>query len=88
MSACEDFMRRCRDELGPRFNDAMPFGHGVFKGVRSWDDLDRLWAEKLEPILFRPNMPHDEVADSVRQFYPRRRRMSAVTDQAPDAEGA
>lgn len=77
IAACQQFMQRCQDELGERFSSGMPFGHGVFDGVSSWDDLGRLWAEKLEPLLFRPNMPSDDVADLIRKEFPKSRRRTA-----------
>jgi 5-methylcytosine-specific restriction protein B len=72
LQACGALFTECSDRLGDRYTDFMPFGHGMFAGVRSWDDVEHLWQEKIEPLLFRPNIPHDELAEFIRKRYPKK----------------
>jgi hypothetical protein len=74
VDSCVRFFEGCEQRLGDRFSEYMPFGHGMFAGVSSWDDLEKVWVQKVRPLLFRPNIPHDEVAEFIRDTFPRKAR--------------
>lgn len=49
----------------------MPFGHGIFSGVRDDNpDLYELWQERLRYLLYRPGMTEHRFAATIRENYP------------------
>jgi 5-methylcytosine-specific restriction endonuclease McrBC GTP-binding regulatory subunit McrB len=66
----EKFFDDVRAEFKDTFDTAMPFGHGVFKGVASEQDLYLLWKQRLRHILFGPNGPRHSMAEAIESAYP------------------
>lgn len=61
----------CRREFPNDYEDAMPFGHGVFSEVRDErPDLHDLWKERLVRMLERPMLQPHPFADVIRAAYP------------------
>ena len=53
------------------FAEVMPFGHGVFAGIQSEDDLRSLWRQRLRFLLRRnPQVPPHAWAQQIEQLYP------------------
>ena len=49
----------------------MPFGHGVFAGIRrERPDLTELWQERLEYMLYPPGRTKHRFADLIREHFP------------------
>jgi 5-methylcytosine-specific restriction endonuclease McrBC GTP-binding regulatory subunit McrB len=55
------------------FDELMPFGHGIFSGVTSADDLVYLWEHRLRHILRRPQTPPHPYFDAIQKLYPWRK---------------
>ncbi len=70
------------------FEVDMPFGHGMFAGVRTVRDLEQLWEQRIRHLLRRPLfMPHP-FADTISMLYPYRgyrQRLSASAPSTPTA---
>jgi len=55
----------------PDFEDMMPFGHAVFSGVRSEDQLKELWSQQLKLLLQRnPHVPAHPYSEVIKEVYP------------------
>jgi 5-methylcytosine-specific restriction protein B len=60
----------CHRRHPETFDEQMPFGHGMFSGVRTEEDLRSLWHQRIHHILKRPQVPpHPYYADIV-ALYP------------------
>jgi len=59
--------RKANEDL---FDTMMPFGHGIFDGVRDAGDLRRLWHQRIKHLLYRPNGVAHPFADEIRDLYP------------------
>jgi hypothetical protein len=63
----EDCIKRHPDT----FNELMPFGHGVFAGISSEDDLRELWNQRIRYLLRRnPQVPAHAFAKDIEELYP------------------
>lgn len=56
------------DKLGVGWDGNLPFGHAVFKGVKSEVELRQLWMHQLRFLLRRPGLPPHASYDAVRDF--------------------
>jgi MoxR-like ATPase len=62
------------------FAELMPFGHGVFAGIKSEDDLRSLWRQRLRFLLRRnPQVPPHPWAHQIEQLYPWRNSSTTVS---------
>jgi 5-methylcytosine-specific restriction protein B len=52
------------------FESLMPFGHGMFAGVRGPADLHDLWHQRIKHLLERPSAPHHPFAKAIKSRYP------------------
>jgi hypothetical protein len=53
------------------FAEVMPFGHGVFAGITSENDLRSLWRQRLRFLLRRnPQVPPHAWAREIEDLYP------------------
>lgn len=79
----------CRSRHADTYEYEMPFGHGMFAGVESEDDLHRLWAERIKYILHRPVTPQHQYCSDIEEVYTWTERAPAGggddTDDAGDA---
>ena len=69
----------CRRRHPLTYDVQMPFGHGVFAGIRTEGDLRLLWAQRLRHVLVRPQVPAHPFYKDILDLYPWR------TDGAPAA---
>jgi len=54
-----DVFEVCRNRYPDTYELQMPFGHGIFAGVRNAGDLEDLWTQKIRHMLRRPlALPH------------------------------
>lgn len=61
----------CRDRHPDTFADAMPFGHGVFAGIRTSQQLTGLWQQQLRYLLRRnPQVAPHPFAKDIEELYP------------------
>jgi 5-methylcytosine-specific restriction endonuclease McrBC GTP-binding regulatory subunit McrB len=61
----------CKLRFPDSFEESMPFGHGVFAGVRTEEDLVCLWQEQLRYLLQRnPHVPLHPFAETIRGAFP------------------
>jgi len=74
-----DEIRKARGD--DEFNTLMPFGHGIFAGVKNASDLTRLWRQRIKHLLFRPLTPAHPFASEIERLYPWRHTGTASTGQ-------
>jgi 5-methylcytosine-specific restriction protein B len=61
----------CRTRHPETFNDLMPFGHGLFKGVSTAADLVDLWHTQIRYLLRRnPQVTPHPYAKDIEELYP------------------
>jgi 5-methylcytosine-specific restriction protein B len=61
----------CQKAKPNEFEYMMPFGHGIFAGVKEEQpDLYRLWEERIRHMLWRPFARPHPFADLIAQKYP------------------
>ncbi len=81
----------CRAQAGSeRFDEVMPFGHGVFAAVESEPDLHFLWHQELKRMLLRPNTPSHELYPTIAENFPWKdsKDLSVVDGSGPTEETA
>lgn len=52
------------------FDEQMPFGPWIFKGVRNWDELDLLWEQQIEQLIKRPGGTKHPFYDTIVSLKP------------------
>jgi 5-methylcytosine-specific restriction endonuclease McrBC GTP-binding regulatory subunit McrB len=61
----------CKKEFPDDYEHLMPFGHGIFAGVKAEQpDLHRLWVERIEYLLRRPLVEPHQFTDVIAKAYP------------------
>lgn len=61
----------CEKRAGDDYEYLMPFGHGIFAGVKQEQpDLHELWVERIEHMLRRPLLDPHPLYETVRDAYP------------------
>lgn len=60
----------CQQQHPDTYEEMMPFGHGIFAGIRNAEDLRELWNSQLHPMLRRPNVPSHPFFETIRENYP------------------
>lgn len=61
----------CKKRFPGTFAEQMPFGHGLFAGVASEEDLKSLWHHRVKHILQRtPQVPAHPFAKAITEMYP------------------
>lgn len=61
----------CKKKYPDTFGDLMPFGHGIFSGIASEDDLRQLWNQRIRYLLRRnPQVPAHAFAKDIQELYP------------------
>jgi len=61
----------CKKRYPDTFNDLMPFGHGIFSGISSEDDLRELWNQRIRYLIRRnPQVPAHAFAKDIEELYP------------------
>jgi hypothetical protein len=48
----------------------MPFGHGIFAGIRDEAELHGLWYQRIRYLLHPPVVGPHPFADTIREAYP------------------
>jgi hypothetical protein len=80
------------DKLGAGWDGDLPFGHAVFKGVKSEKELQTLWDQQLRFLLRRPGLPphasHDAVRDLVLTVTSRMKAHDAASAPVTPPAGA
>lgn len=62
--------RNCREQ-SLDYENLMPFGHGVFSGVKKEvPDLHHLWVERIRHLLYRPLVEPHPFAEVIKEAYP------------------
>lgn len=70
VATLEALFNGCRSAHPDTYETEMPFGHGMFAGVRDVGDLERLWNQRIRHLLRRPLvMPHP-FAETIESLYP------------------
>jgi len=83
VSSLEALFEGSRTAHPDTFETEMPFGHGMFAGVRDADDLVRLWRQRIKHLLRRPLvMPHP-FAETIESLYPWRPAIAAAPSGPP-----
>ncbi|HSE15995.1 MAG TPA: AAA family ATPase [Pyrinomonadaceae bacterium] len=59
----------CERRHKATYHDLMPFGHGIFAGVRTADDLRMLWKERIRFLLKRPLVLPHPFYDTIEELY-------------------
>jgi len=54
----------------PDYESTMPFGHGMFAGVRNAADLNRLWNQRIKHLLRRPMVQPHKYCEDIEANYP------------------
>ena len=68
----------CQKKHPDTFNDLMPFGHGMFAGVKTEQDLTRLWHQRIKHLLRRnPQVPAHTYSRDIEGLYPWRNSTAA-----------
>ena len=44
----------CQEQFPDTYETEMPFGHGIFDGIKQEAELADLWDQKIKRILYRP----------------------------------
>ena len=58
-------------QVKPDYETWMPFGHGIFAGIRNESpDLYDLWNERIKHLLYRPGMMPHKFAALIEEYYP------------------
>lgn len=71
ITALQNIFDACRAEFPNDYEQLMPFGHGIFAGIKSeYPDLHRLWVERIRYILRRPLVAPDKFTDVIEKNYP------------------
>lgn len=72
IEALQNIFKACETEFGKEeYEDSMPFGHGIFAGVKAEaPDLHRLWVERLRYILRRPLVEPHKFTKVIEDNYP------------------
>jgi 5-methylcytosine-specific restriction endonuclease McrBC GTP-binding regulatory subunit McrB len=71
VSALQNMFEECRAKAGDAFDSLMPFGHGIFAGVENErPDLNRLWYQRIEPILRQPLREPHPLTPVIEAAYP------------------
>lgn len=52
------------------FREMMPFGHGMFAGVRDEQDLRDLWHQRIKHLLRRPLVQPHPFYETIKELYP------------------
>jgi len=66
-----ELFEACEKRAGDDYEYLMPFGHGVFAGVKQEQpDLHELWVERIEHMLRRPLLEPHPLYETVRDAYP------------------
>lgn len=60
----------CQRRHPETYEELMPFGHGMFAGIRSADDLQRLWRGRIRHLLRRPQIAEHPFAQDIEELYP------------------
>jgi 5-methylcytosine-specific restriction protein B len=63
----------CRDEFPDTYESEMPFGHGIFDGVRNEQELVELWEQRIKRMLYRSQGLSHPFAEVIRDNYPWRK---------------
>jgi hypothetical protein len=85
VSSLETLFEGCRTAHPDTYETEMPFGHGMFAGVRDTHDLVRLWSQRIKHLLRRPLvMPHP-FAETIESMYPWKPTMAAAASGQPQA---
>ncbi len=75
----------CEKRHPETYREMMPFGHGMFAGVKTERDLHRLWYHRIKHLLRRPLvMPHP-FSKTIEEFYPWKDSKLAGADSAAPA---
>ena len=73
----------CQERHTETFSDLMPFGHGVFAGIKSETDLADLWQTQIRYLLRRnPQVAPHPYAQDIEELYVWKEPSSA-TDELP-----
>lgn len=66
-----ELFAECQREVPDDFSSQMPFGHGIFAGVKHENpDLHELWVERIYHLLYRPFLTPHRLADVIKRCYP------------------
>ncbi len=61
----------CRERHSDDFETLMPFGHGMFAGVKAEQpDLNRLWEQRIVHMIRRPLVQPHPFAQTIEENYP------------------
>jgi hypothetical protein len=73
---------KSQKKVGGDYKYLMPFGHGIFAGVKNEQpDLHDLWVERIEHMLRRPLLEPHPLFETIRDAYPW--RDSSWTEPTP-----
>lgn len=60
----------CETEHSGEYRELMPFGHGIFAGVETVDDLYDLWHQRIKHLLRRPLIQPHPFCETIESAYP------------------
>lgn len=70
VTTLEALFNGCRAAHPDTYDTEMPFGHGMFAGVRDVSDLERLWNQRIRHLLRRPLVVPHPFAETIESLYP------------------
>ncbi len=70
ISSLVQLFEKSKERHPDTYSELMPFGHGMFAGVRSKTDLVQLWQQRIRYILRRPLIPPHPFCETIEELYP------------------
>lgn len=79
ITALQKVFETCRETYSETYETQMPFGHGIFAGVKQESpDLHVLWHDTIRHLLYRPMLEPHPFSDTIRNAYPWRDKSFAL----------
>lgn len=70
LDALVNLFVECEARHPDTYTVEMPFGHGMFNGVRDADDLRALWHQRIKHMLRRPLVLPHPFTETITELYP------------------
>lgn len=80
--------KECEARHPETYHEQMPFGHGIFAGVKSTEDLEALWHQRIRYFLRRPLTTPHPFAETLEELYLWKSQPGAPTNAVPNQDTA
>lgn len=81
--AMKEEFRDLAAKLETTRDEGLPFGHAVFKGIKTELDLRNLWNQQLDLLLRRPGLPPHPTYESIQGFIAKVEARMGAFDATP-----